>query len=102
MPTNMPNRPIQAGLQPGCRIAMLLCNFAFGIARRKQISREPFTSFEVIFPLIACVIQAEYRNSQRPPRPQIYHSGKSGLVAVRITVGRQAHDLVFVRIEIEP
>jgi hypothetical protein len=61
----MPNRAIQAGLQPCCRISMLLGDFAVWITRRKQISREPFTSFEVIFPLIAGVVQAEYPNSLR-------------------------------------
>ena len=79
----MPYRPIQAGLQPCRSIAVLPGDFLFGIARRKQIRREPFTSFKVILAFIACAIEAEYRNSEGPPRPQIHHSRERGLVAIR-------------------
>ena len=92
---------VQAFLKRGGEIAMLVGDFRRRRAGRDQVRVQIVARGEIVFALVAGFVEAQHRDADRAivaegdfPREKIAE-------ARGIAIGREAHDFVFVGIEVE-
>ena len=98
---DMHHHPLQALLQRGGHVFMRGVDRLIGRATRNQIFVEVGARGGVSFALFAGLIQLEHGNADGAIVLEFHGLLKEGAEARRIAVRREAHDFVFVGVEIE-
>src|SRR5215467_11221745 len=97
----MEDYSFEAFLQRRGNILMILGHFGIGAPTLNQISIEECARRNIVFAFFASTVQAEARNAKRSVGFEFDHGFEETAIPGRIAVWGEAHNLVFVGIEIE-
>ena len=101
VPADVEHHLVEAFLQGSGNVAMIVGRVAVGRAMRDQMLFEIAASGAVGFAIDAVVVELKDRNLDRAVVVEDHGLLEEMAIARGIAVGREAHDLVFVGIEIE-
>ncbi len=92
---------VETFLKRGGEVAVLIGDFSRGWPSRDEVAIEVVAGGEVIFALVAGLVEAKHRDADRAIVAQDDFAGEEIAEAGGITIRREAHDFVLVGIEIE-
>src|ERR671922_586619 len=99
--TDVEHGAIETFLERRSNIAMLVSYFVVWMARRDQMLGEVFAGSEVVFAFVASAIHTKKRDANGAILAEFDGLLKEGAETRGIAVGSEAHDFVFIGVEVE-